>query len=84
MTRQISPPATNFFAYRTVVLGFFNLNIKARHEIREFLNANLQGRALIDTSCSIRHRLELKYFHLAQFLLNAHQAAHRPRNSENR
>ena len=29
-----------FFAYRTVVLGFFKLNIKARHEIREFLNAN--------------------------------------------
>ena len=37
----ISPPATNFFAYRTVILGLFKLNIKARHEVREFLNANL-------------------------------------------
>ena len=32
---------TNFFAYMTVILGFFKLNIKARHEIRESLNANL-------------------------------------------
>ena len=32
-----------FLMFRIVVLGFFNLNIKARHEImiREFLNANL-------------------------------------------
>ena len=30
-----------FFAYRTVVLRLFKLNIKARHEIPEFLNANL-------------------------------------------
>ena len=41
MTRHISPPATDFLAYRTVVLGFFNLNIKARQAIPEFLNANL-------------------------------------------
>ena len=41
MTRHISPPASDFLAYRTVILGFFNLNIKVRHEIREFLNANL-------------------------------------------
>ena len=34
---------------------------------------------LIDTSHCIWHRLELKYFHFAQFLLNAHQAAHWPR-----
>ena len=30
-----------FFACRIVVLGLFKLNIKARHKIREFLNANL-------------------------------------------
>ena len=39
-----------FLAYRsnrTVVLGFFKLNIKARHEIREFLNANLWSIHLI-------------------------------------
>ena len=40
-TRRISPPATDFLAYRTVILGFFKWNIKARHDIREFLNANL-------------------------------------------
>ena len=41
MTCCISPPATDFLGYRTVILRFFNLNIKARHEIQEFLNANL-------------------------------------------
>ena len=30
-----------FFAYRTIVLGLFNLIIKTRREIREFLKANL-------------------------------------------
>ena len=76
MARHISPPATDFLAYRTVVFGFFNLNIKARHEIREFLN--LERKPLVDTSYRIRHRLELKYVHFAQFLLNAHRAAHLP------
>ena len=41
LTCRISPPATNIFAFRTVVLGLFKLNIEARHEIPEFLNANL-------------------------------------------
>ena len=41
MTHRVSPPATDFFGYRTVVLGLFKFNIKARYEIREFLNANL-------------------------------------------
>ena len=75
MFRRISPSATDFFAYRTVVLGLFKLNIKARYEIREFLNATF----FIDTSYRIWHRLELKYFHFAQFLLNAHRAAHQTR-----
>ena len=43
----------------------------------------LERKPLIDTSYRIRHRLELKYFHFAQFLLNAHQAAHQPWKSEN-
>ena len=47
MTRRIVPPATDFFAYRTVVLWLFKLNIKARHEEREFLNANLWSIHLI-------------------------------------
>ena len=38
----------------------------------------LERKPLIDTSYCIRHRLELKYFHFAQFLLNAHRAAHWP------
>ena len=36
----------------------------------------LERKPLIDTFYCIRHRLELKYFHFAQFLLNAHRAAH--------
>ena len=39
----------------------------------------LECKPLINTSYCIWHRLELKYFHFAQFLLNAHQAAHWPR-----
>ena len=43
----------------------------------------LEGKRLINTSYRIRHRLELKYFHLAQFLLNTHLSGHQPRKSEN-
>ena len=43
----------------------------------------LERKPLINTSYHIRHRLELKYFHLAQFFLYAHRAAHPPRKSEN-
>ena len=32
---MIWPHATDFLAYRTVVLRFFKMNIKARHEIKE-------------------------------------------------
>ena len=38
----------------------------------------LEHKPLIDTFYRIQHRLELKYFPFAQFLLNAHKAAHRP------
>ena len=43
----------------------------------------LKRKPLIDTSYCIWHRLELTYFHFAQFLLNAHQVAHQPWKSEN-
>ena len=43
----------------------------------------LVRKPLIDTSYRIRNRLELKYFHFAHVLLNAHRAAHQPRKSEN-
>ena len=55
-----------FFACRIVVLALLWWDIKARHEIPEFLNSNLWLVHL--------HRLELKasgYFHFAQFLLIA-------------
>ena len=44
----------------------------------------LERKPLINTSYGIRHGLELKYFHFAQFLLVAHWAAYWPRKSENR
>ena len=74
----ISPPKTKFFEFRTVVLGLFKLNIKARHVIREFLNANLWSIHLIAIN-----RLELKLFHFTQFLLNAHRVAHQFRKRKN-
>ena len=43
----------------------------------------LERKPMIDKSYCILHRLELKYFHLAHFLLNAQRAAHLPRKSEN-
>ena len=43
----------------------------------------LDSKPFIDTYYSIGHRLELKYFHFAQFLLYAHWAAHWPQKSEN-
>ena len=36
----------------------------------------LEHKPLINVPYHIRHRLELKYLHFAQFLLNAHGAAH--------
>ena len=78
MTGHISPPATNFLVYRTVV----QLNIlEYQGQTR---NKRISVRKpLINTPYRILHRLELKYFHFAQFLLNAHGAAHQPPNSEN-
>ena len=38
----------------------------------------LERKPLINTSYCNQHRLELKHFSFAQFLLNAHQAAHQP------
>ena len=39
----------------------------------------LNCKPVIDICYRILHRLELKYFHYAQFLLNARRAAHQPR-----
>ena len=45
----------------------------------------LERKPFIDICYRIGHRLELKYFHFAQFLLNVHRAAQprRPQESEN-
>ena len=69
-----------FFACRIVVLWLLKLNIKRYTRI-------LDCKPFIDTCYRIEHRLELKYFHFAQFLLNAHLAAqlagHQTQKSEN-
>ena len=42
----------------------------------------LDSKPFIDTCCHIGYRLELKYLHFVQFLLNAHWAADWPHKSE--
>ena len=46
-----------------LVLGMLNLNTKGRHYLTKFLTA----KPFIDTSYYMGHRLELKYYHFAQF-----------------
>ena len=73
---------------QTVVLRFTSLSerqlpltkSKKRKKYREQVEYQgqtqntriLERKPLIDTSYRIGHGLELKYFHLAQFLLNSH------------
>ena len=66
--------------YTVEVTATQNLKFKS---IQHPWKPPIECKPLIDTSYHIQQRLELKYFHFAQFLLNAHQAAHRPRKSEN-
>ena len=74
MTRHISPPASSatIFGIHDCSTRIFQLEYQGQTRNTRIL----ERKPLIDTSYRIRHRLELKYFHLAQFLLNAHQAAH--------
>ena len=60
-----------------------SLIAQVEHQGRTRNTRIIDRKPLIDTSYRIRHRLELKYFQLAQFLLNASRAAHQPRKSEN-
>ena len=66
-----------FFGCTIVVLRLLRLNTKARHNIPEFLTANLLSEYVvaldIDWSLNILHN----------FLLNAHLVAHQPHKSEN-
>ena len=45
-------------------------------QCKQFNTRILECKPLIDTPYCILHRLELKYFHFAQFLLIVHRAAH--------
>ena len=66
MTRRISQPATNFLQ---TGLSFWMVQVKDQGQAPN--TGILERKPLIDTSYRIRHRLELKNFHLAQFLLIA-------------
>ena len=67
MTRHISPPATPFFAYKTIVLGLFKLNIKVRHKIREFLK---DGKEQTLTQGEIPNSIFLLHKHWAWFRMS--------------
>ena len=77
MVYDLSHVATlnKFSVCRIVVLGLLNLqlksNIKARYCHYSYWHNILQ---FIYTCYCNGHRLDLKYFHFAQFLLNAHWA----------
>ena len=73
MTRRISPPAIDFFAHRTVVLGLFKLNIKARHDIPELLNANLWSIHLIIDASYHQYILNI---HLLCYWTTIHNSIH--------
>ena len=77
--RRISPPATNFFCVQDC--SSWIVQVEFQGQTRN--TRTLEHKPLIDTSYHILHILELKYFHFAQFMLKARQAAHQPRISEN-
>ena len=68
MTRRISPPAT----VQDCCTQIFHVEYQGQTRNMRIL----ERKPLIETSYRIRHRLELKYFHFANFLLNAYRAAH--------
>ena len=68
MTCCISPPATNFFCVQDCCGWIFQVEYQGRTQNTRILKCN----PLINTSFCIQHKLKLKFFHLAQFLLNAH------------
>ena len=68
-TRNVSQPAIAFFACRIVRLSPI---AQVEYQGQPQNTRILERKPLIDTSYRIGHGLELKYFHLAQFLLNSH------------
>ena len=71
MTPPFSLPATDFFG----IQDCSSLILQVEYQGQTRNTRILERKPLINTSYCIQHRLELKYFHFAQFLLNAHQAA---------
>ena len=68
-TRRILPPATDFFC----VQDYRSQIVQVEYQGQTRNTRILKRKPWINTSYSIRHRLELKYFHFTQFLLNAAQ-----------
>ena len=72
MTHRISPPATNFLCIQDCHSWIAQVEYQGQTQNTRIL----KRKPLNDTFHRILHGLELKYFHFAQFLLKAHQAAH--------
>ena len=66
--------AKKWFMTRRCRTAFFLFQVEYQGQAR--YARILERKPLIDTSYSIQHRLEVKYFHFAQFFLNTHRAAH--------
>ena len=74
MSCRISPPATYFFCIQDCSSQIVQVEYQGQTRNTRIL----ERKPLINTSYHIRQRLDLKYFHFAQFWLSAHLAAHWP------
>ena len=74
MTRCFLQPATDFF----VVQDCRYWIVLVQYQGKKRNTRILERKPLTNTSYQIQHRLELKYFHFAQCLVNTHRAAHQP------
>ena len=87
MTLRISPPATYFFAYRTVVLWLFKTSSWISRPDTKWQNSWTQTFDPYILLHSVKIGVKIfSLFFFAQFLLNAHQArqaAHWPWKREN-
>ena len=53
-----------------------SLIAQVEYQVQTQYTGILDYKPFIDICCCIQHSLELKYVHLAQFLLNVHQVAY--------
>ena len=76
MTRHILPPATDFFCVQECCSRIVQIEYQGQTQYTRILEHKpLNIEQYISRT---QHRLELKFFHFAHFLHNAHQAARRP------